>query len=204
MGGHAANDLDRRTSRTEIGYPMPRGRVKKTAKGRQTRADPLTPSERSERMSRVRSKANRSTEAAVAAHLAAVGACGWVENDRSIAVCPDLHFPTAGVVVFVDGCFWHGCPRCRRRTPRNNRAFWLRKIDDNRRRDNRIRRALRRSGYKVLRVWEHEAKGGAWIGRVIRAIQSRGDVERFANSRRDAANGAATTSPRVTGTALPI
>lgn len=199
-----ANDLDRQKNRNELGYTMTKGRVKRTPERRKTRCDPLTPSERSHRMSLVRSKTNRSTEAAVAARLAASGVGGWVENDRSVEGCPDFHFPTAMVLVFVDGCFWHGCPQCRRRTPRNNRAFWQRKIENNRRRDIRIRRSLRCRGYRVLRIWEHEARGAAWIGRVMRAIQSRGAVECFVKSRRAAAKGLATTSPRVTGTALPI
>lgn len=186
------------------GYTMPKGRVKKAVKGGQGRMDPLTPSERSERMSRVRNRANRSTETVVAARLTAAGARGWVLNDRSVEGCPDFHFSATKVAVFVDGCFWHGCPRCRRRTPRNNRAFWLKKIDDNRRRDNRVRRALRNRGYTVLRVWEHEARGGAWVNRVLRAIQARGVGEPLASSRSDAASGAATTSPSVTGTAFPI
>lgn len=204
MGGHAANDLDRRTSRTPRGYSIPKGRVKMAKKRRQRRVDPLSPSERSERMSRVRSKANRTTEATVADRLTAAGAGGWILNDRSVAGCPDFHFPAARVAVFVDGCFWHGCPRCRRRTPRNNRAFWSKKIDDNRRRDNRVRRSLRARGYKVLRVWEHEARGGAWVNRVLRAIQERGAGLGFASSSSEAASGAATTSPSVTGTAFPI
>lgn len=204
MGGHTANDLDRRTSRTEIGYPMPRGRVKKAVRRGQGRRDPLTPSERSERMSRVRNRANRSTERVVAARLTAAGARGWVPNDRDVEGRPDFHFPASRVAVFVDGCFWHRCPRCRRRTPRNNRAYWLKKIDDNRRRDNRVRRKLRSRGYRVFRVWEHEARGGAWVYRIMRAIQERGSGEPFASSRSDAASGAATTSPSVTGTAFPI
>lgn len=127
-------------------------------------------------MSRVRSTANRSTEAAVATVLAENGIGGWILNDRSVAGSPDFHFPAQKIALFVDGCFWHACPRCRRRTPRNNRAFWQKKIDDNRRRDDRVRRALRSRGYRVLRVWEHQARGGTWLRRVLRAIQERAAV----------------------------
>lgn len=163
--------------------------------------DPLSSLERSDRMSRVRSKANRSTEAIVAARLSKMGVVGWTQNDKSVTGCPDFHFPVARIAIFVDGCFWHACPRCRRRTPRNNRAFWFKKINDNRRRDNRVRRALRARGYKVLRVWEHEVRGGAWVNRLLRAVQKR--AVGFVNSIIDAASGETTTSPRVTGTALP-
>lgn len=136
-------------------------------------ADPLSPRQRSDHMSRVRSKANASTEAVVGARLLQVDSKRWIQNDRSLTGCPDFHLPALKIVVFVDGCFWHACPRCRRRTPRNNRAFWLKKIDDNRRRDNRVRRALRAQGYKVIRVWEHETHETAWASRVLRAIQER-------------------------------
>lgn len=183
---------------------MSKGRVKKGAKRGNQRVDPLSPTERSERMSRIRNKTNRSTETTVATRLSEANVDGWILNDRSVTGCPDFHFPAEKIAIFVDGCFWHGCPRCRRRVPRNNRAFWLKKIDDNRRRDNRVRRALRARGYKVFRVWEHEARSGAWVNRVLRAIQERDIGERFASSRSDAASGAATTSPSVTGTAFPI
>lgn len=185
-------------------YSMSKVRVKQPEKRAIKRVDPLSPTERSEHMSRVRNKANRSTEATVAARLSEADVGGWILNDPSVMGCPDFHFPAAKIAIFVDGCFWHGCPRCRRRTPRNNRAFWLKKIGDNRRRDNRVRRALRTRGYKVLRVWEHEVRSGSWVNRVLRAIQERSVGERFASSRSDAASGAATTSPSVTGTALPI
>ena len=160
---------------------MPKGRVKQAAKQGKRRVDPLSPKERSDRMSRVRSRANRSTEAIVAARLSESGADGWIQNDRSVIGCPDFYFPEARCAVFVDGCFWHGCARCRRRTPRSNRAFWVRKIDDNRRRDNRVRRTLRARRYKVLRVWEHEVRSGAWVKRVLQAIQVRSVNGRFAS-----------------------
>ena len=150
------------------------------AKRTLTRVDPLSPTERSERMSRVRNRANRSTEATVAVRLTEVGLNGWIQNDAAIVGRPDFHFPASRIVVFVDGCFWHGCPHCRRRTPRNNRAFWLKKIADNCRRDNRVRRSLRNRGYKVLRVWEHAARAGSWINRLLRAIQEREPTEPLA------------------------
>ncbi len=57
--------------------------------------------------------------------------------------------------VFVDGCFWHGCPRHFIK-PRHNAAFWRKKIAANRTRDRLVTRTLRKLGWKVLRVWEHE------------------------------------------------
>jgi len=72
-------------------------------------------------------------------------------------------------VIFVDSCFWHGCPKhCNQ--PANNRAFWQRKLSANKTRGALVARTLRRAGWRVLRVWEHELvkKNSA---RLIRRIQ---------------------------------
>ena len=68
---------------------------------------------------------------------------------------PDIVLPRRKLVVFVHGCFWHGCPR-HFTTPKHNRAWWLEKIEANRRRDRRKAAQLRRMGWSVLTVWEHE------------------------------------------------
>lgn len=57
--------------------------------------------------------------------------------------------------LFVDGCFWHGCPR-HFIQPKGNAAFWRKKIATNRARDRKVNRTLRTLGWKVIRVWEHE------------------------------------------------
>ena len=59
------------------------------------------------------------------------------------------------VVIFVDGCFWHGCPK-HSNMPANNREFWERKFAANKMRDRLVTRALRQRGWRVLRIWEHE------------------------------------------------
>jgi DNA mismatch endonuclease (patch repair protein) len=64
-------------------------------------------------------------------------------------------FGAQRVAIFVDGCFWHGCPVCRR-APNSNQAYWERKVDRNRRRDRRITRRLRKEHWKVVRIWEHQ------------------------------------------------
>lgn len=68
---------------------------------------------------------------------------------------PDLVFPTDRVVVFLDGCFWHGCAR-HLTWPRTNAAFWKRKITRNQRRDREVTARLQDDGWIVLRFWEHE------------------------------------------------
>ncbi len=79
---------------------------------------------------------------------------GW-RRSRPVFGKPDFVFPNHRVAVFVDGCFWHGCPRHATK-PRNNAAFWRRKLAANKARDRRVTRTLRRLGWRVLRIWEHE------------------------------------------------
>jgi DNA mismatch endonuclease, patch repair protein len=67
----------------------------------------------------------------------------------------DLVFPRAKVCIFIDGCFWHGCPKhfC---VPGSNSAWWAEKIEANRVRDRRNDAYLKREGWQVIRLWEHE------------------------------------------------
>ncbi|OKI33443.1 very short patch repair endonuclease [Saccharothrix sp. CB00851] len=68
----------------------------------------------------------------------------------------DVVFTKAKVAVFVDGCFWHGCPEHYRPAKGANAEFWRAKIDGNRRRDSDTDERLRRAGWEIVRVWEHE------------------------------------------------
>jgi DNA mismatch endonuclease (patch repair protein) len=67
----------------------------------------------------------------------------------------DIIFPTQRLAVFVDGCFWHGCP-VHGTWPKQNAEFWREKIETNRRRDAETDRHLRSANWRVVRVWEHE------------------------------------------------
>ena len=69
-------------------------------------------------------------------------------------VRPDFVFRQVRLALFVDGCFWHGCPK-HATQPKNNRVFWQRKFSANKKRDALVTRTLRRAGWRVLRVWEH-------------------------------------------------
>src|SRR5205085_8055871 len=68
---------------------------------------------------------------------------------------PDFVFPKQRLVLFVDGCFWHGCPKHSRHVSKSG-TFWMQKIQNNRTRDRRVKRQLSAGGWRVLRVWEHE------------------------------------------------
>ena len=77
-------------------------------------------------------------------------------NDKSLPGSPDLVIPALALAIFVNGCFWHGCPRCYT-SPKHNRAWWDKKISNNQRRDRRALRKLRDKGYSVLNLWEHDS-----------------------------------------------
>jgi DNA mismatch endonuclease (patch repair protein) len=70
-------------------------------------------------------------------------------------VRPDIVFPARNIAVFIDGCFWHGCPVHATR-PATNRAYWEDKIATNQARDAATTAALQANGWTVLRFWEHE------------------------------------------------
>jgi DNA mismatch endonuclease (patch repair protein) len=70
---------------------------------------------------------------------------------------PDFAFQKLKLVVFVDGCFWHGCPSHGTK-PENNAVFWHEKLASNKKRDRFVTRKLRREGWRVLRIWEHDLK----------------------------------------------
>jgi DNA mismatch endonuclease (patch repair protein) len=67
----------------------------------------------------------------------------------------DIAFPKPRIAVFVDGCFWHGCP-LHGTSPKNNSAWWRAKIDANIARDGDTDMRLRQAGWTVIRIWEHE------------------------------------------------
>ncbi len=70
---------------------------------------------------------------------------------------PDMVFPRRRIAVFIDGCFWHRCPKCFTE-PATNRKFWTIKINSNRERDRLVDKRLKGMGWKVIRVWEHETR----------------------------------------------
>src|SRR5205814_6917812 len=114
--------------------------------------DFFSPKERSRLMSRIRGRANISTELKIAGILRAAGIQAW-RRHLPLPGRPDFTFPKQKVCIFVHGCFWHDCPRCRKRSG-TRPEYWSAKIDTNRRRDQRVSRELRRRGYKVILVWE--------------------------------------------------
>jgi DNA mismatch endonuclease (patch repair protein) len=119
-------------------------------------------------MSKIRGHGNKDTELALMKLFRRHRITGW-RRHQDVFGKPDFIFPAAKLAVFVDGCFWHGCPRCFRR-PKSNRKFWDKKICRNRERDREVSRELRRLGWRVVRIWEHDlAKRGEVCVRKIQA-----------------------------------
>ncbi len=127
--------------------------------------DWLTRKQRSRNMSSIRSKGNATTEGAFLTILRESRVSGW-RRHLALPGKPDFVFKRQNLVVFVDGCFWHGCPRCYR-LPDDNRPYWKAKVMMNRRRDRRRNRELRALGWRVLRVWEHSLKTLSGRNRVL-------------------------------------
>lgn len=134
--------------------------------------DVFTKAKRSEVMSRIRGRGNKDTELALIKLLRRQRVTGWRRNQLLFGK-PDFVFREARVAIFVDGCFWHGCPKhCN--TPVNNRPFWIRKLAANKARDLVVNRTLRRAGWRVVRIWEHDLsrRGAVCIRRIQAATNS--------------------------------
>ena len=127
--------------------------------------DSFAPEVRSEIMRNVRSK-DSALEKTVRSALWREG-LRFRKNVSTMPGKPDIVFTRRKVVVFVDSCFWHGCPRhCR--IPESNRDYWEKKIARNRARDKEVNRLYRSRGWKVLRVWEHAVDSS--LPRVVKRV----------------------------------
>lgn len=129
--------------------------------------DHVSPVVRSRIMASVRTSGG-TTERKMQALLRRHGIRGF-RKQWPVAGKPDFAWPRPKVALFVDGCFWHGCPRCNRPS-KTNRTFWKFKIVSNRRRDARVARKLRSEGWTVLRVWECRIDEQRTASRIMRAV----------------------------------
>jgi DNA mismatch endonuclease (patch repair protein) len=109
-------------------------------------------------MSRIRQR-DTALEIVVRRWVTALGARFRVRN-QDLPGSPDLANRTKRWAIYVHGCFWHGHAGCRAaRLPRTNRPFWVAKIEDNRKRDSKKLRELRRLGFRVLVIWGCQIRG---------------------------------------------
>jgi len=134
-------------------------------------ADVLSKAKRSALMAKIRGEGNASTEQRLARLFRANHITGW-RRGVPLPGKPDFVFRAEKVAVFVDGCFWHGCPK-HARIPKTRVVFWSTKLEGNAARDSKVSRELRARGWTVLRVWECSltvARGAATADRIARAL----------------------------------
>jgi len=137
-------------------------------------ADIFTSQRRSEIMARVRSTGTASTEQKLLRLFRANHLTGW-RRRANLPGSPDFVWRNERVALFVDGCFWHGCPR-HRSMPASHVEYWEAKLARNIKRDRRVSKQLRRSGWTVLRVWEcalSRRREAATLRRIIKALNRR-------------------------------
>lgn len=128
-------------------------------------ADWLTREQRSRNMASIRSRDNKTTERVFLSILRQARISGW-RRHLNLPGKPDFAFRCQRLAIFLDGCFWHGCPRCYR-LPVDNRSYWRIKVRRNRRRDRLRSHELRSLGWRVLRVWEHDLKSPHGRSRIL-------------------------------------
>ncbi len=131
----------------------------------QQMADVFSKAKRSRVMAAIRSKGNKSTEMIVARIFLQNGVKEWRRHQKMTGN-PDFVFRKEHVVVFVDGCFWHGCVyHCR--IPASNRSYWRRKISRNAARDKMVTKQLEAAGWTVIRVWEHSLRNARRVAQSV-------------------------------------
>jgi DNA mismatch endonuclease (patch repair protein) len=123
---------------------------------------------RSKLMSAIPVKRNKSTEIRFIALLRLHDLTGW-RRGSLLPGRPDFVFCRGRIAIFLDGCFWHGCPSCYQ-LPASNVSFWLDKITRNHERDALVTKQLRQRGWRVVRIWECELKGATPVGTKLRRL----------------------------------
>jgi len=123
-------------------------------------------------MSAIRKRGNNSTELRLATVFRKHGISGW-RRHVAIEGNPDFVFPKLKIAVFADGCFWHGC-RWHCRPPSSNCDYWYPKLARNKQRDRLNSIALRKRGWLVIRVWEHQLlESDVVAGKIRRLLTER-------------------------------
>ena len=107
-------------------------------------------------MKAIKSKNTKTTELKMIQIFKELKISGW-RRTYPLVGKPDFVFPKKRIVVFVDGCFWHGHD-CRNVTPKENSDFWDKKRDYNRVHDKEVTKTLIAKGWNVIRIWECELK----------------------------------------------
>ena len=131
-------------------------------------ADVLTKKQRSYNMSMIKC-INTKPEIRLRKLLFSNGLRGYRVKTK-IKGKPDIVFTKKKVAIFIDGCFWHKCPKCFVR-PGTNKEFWNKKINSNVKRDKKINNYLKKEGWIIIRLWEHEVRKD--IEKCLKKIKSK-------------------------------
>ena len=132
--------------------------------------DTHTKEQRSRNMAAIKSKGNVTTEMRLITLLRENKITGWRRHKKGKVGSPDFLFPKSKLVIFVDGCFWHGCPEhCI--MPKSKQEYWEPKIARNKARDKAVTKYYKEKGWAVLRIWEHQLKKDH--AKAIKKIQAR-------------------------------
>lgn len=131
--------------------------------------DRVTQEVRSETMRAVRSS-NSKMEVAFRKLLFSKG-IRYRKNVSDLPGKPDIAIKSKKIVIFLDSCFWHGCPQHLRR-PQSNKVYWDSKIELNKKRDQNINNEYRKMGWRIIRFWEHEIRVNQYkaIERIIKYL----------------------------------
>ena len=146
----------------------------------------MTPKQRHDCMSHIRSKSTRPEEL--------IRKCLWRQgfrylvNDKRLPGRPDIVLPKYRTVIFVHGCFWHGHKDCKFYTvPKTNTEFWMAKVTRNQERDQEVWRKLEAKGWSVIIVWECQLKKAVLeetVNHVADEIRHNGEILRCAQKER--------------------
>jgi DNA mismatch endonuclease (patch repair protein) len=134
---------------------------------------------RSALMARICGSGNASTEVKFVALLRSAGIKGWRRNSK-LPGKPDVIFPKFKLAIFIDGCFWHGHKCLGSRVPNRNTDAWIAKIRRNKKRDSRVARRLRFTGWRVMRIWECTLakRPQSCLHRVVKSFKDSGRQQR--------------------------
>lgn len=134
-------------------------------------SDKISRERRSENMRRIRSKDTK-PELVVRRYLHSLG-FRYRLHRNDLPGKPDLVFPALRTVVFVHGCFWHGCTKCIDGTRRvkSNSKFWREKVETNRARYENQKRLLHADGWNVIEIWECETRDKEQLASLANALQ---------------------------------
>lgn len=134
-------------------------------------SDVFSRKKRSEIMSRVKGRGNLATEIRLIRIFREHRITRW-RRHAAVFGNPDFVFAKARLTVFIDGCFWHGCP-VHTSLPASHREFWKAKLERNKTRDRFVNKTLRNTGWRVLRIWQHELRDPIRVvSRVTKALST--------------------------------